>query len=66
MSLKDLKLKDVDKMFASVMQLKSGMEHLDEFISTSDSTAYLRPFIAHFTKVCVAIEHQLAQQHFLP
>jgi hypothetical protein len=66
LALKDLKLRGVDKLFASVMQLKSGMEHLDEFVATNESTSYLRPFIAHFAKVCVAIEQELTNHHALP
>ena len=32
LQLKDLKMKTIDKLFASVMQLKSGLEHLDELV----------------------------------
>jgi aldehyde:ferredoxin oxidoreductase len=58
--LKDLKMKAIDKLFSSVLQLKSGLEHLNELVAQADTTAYLKPFVAHFAKVCLAIEHELS------
>ena len=42
------------------------MEHLDEFVAQNEETSYLKPFLAHFSKVCLAIEHEIAQQQILP
>lgn len=53
-------MKNVDKLFASVLQLKSGLEHLDEFVAQNEETTYLKPFLAHFSKVCLTIEHEIA------
>lgn len=38
---------------------------MDETINTSEAQ-YLKPFIAHFTKVCVAIENELCSSHIIP
>ena len=54
-------MKSQDKLFANVMQLKSGFEHLQEFICDTDSS-FLKPFLLHFQKVCLAIDLELAQQ----
>ena len=59
MRLKDLKMRGVDRLFSSVLQLRAGLEHMDETVS--GETHYLKPLISHFVKVCVGIEHELAQ-----
>ncbi|MFO0117316.1 MAG: hypothetical protein ACK521_06780 [bacterium] len=41
--------------------MKSGLEHLDEFVAQNEETAYFKPFLSHFSKVCLVIEHEIAQ-----
>jgi len=65
MGVKDIKMKNVDKIYAGVLQIKSGLEHLNEVLSSGENM-FLKPFLSHFHKVCIGIETELAEQALLP